>query len=118
MYYSYDEIKDVVESFGCELLSKTYGGEYSTNIEVKYTCGHIGTPLIRHFIDSTHLCFDCSIQHHKLRHSYEYIKEYIENLNCKLLSKEYNGGNKSLEILYDCGHNYTTTFDIFKKIKS
>jgi hypothetical protein len=36
--------------------------------------------------------------------SYDYIKECIESRGCQLLSKEYNGANKKLEILFSCGH--------------
>jgi hypothetical protein len=44
---------------------------------------------------------------------FEYIKNYIENKNCKLLSSEYVDRTK-LKILFSCGHIGERTFQKFK----
>lgn len=36
--------------------------------------------------------------------SYEYVKKYIENRNCILISKEYKGNKDKLKIKCENGH--------------
>jgi len=45
--------------------------------------------------------------------SYEYVKNYIESQNYKLISKEYKSNKIKLDIKCDKGHLYSTRFDLF-----
>jgi hypothetical protein len=58
-------------------------------------------------------CFEKRKPYIKLL-SYEYVKKFIEDNNCKLLSKEYFGIHDKLEIKFSCGHIGNLTFGHFK----
>ena len=48
--------------------------------------------------------------------SFNYVKEYIESKNCKLLSIEYKNSKTPLIIQFECGHiGKKTTFESFKR---
>ena len=48
--------------------------------------------------------------------TYEYVKEYVENTGCKLLSEEYINNSTKLTIEFVCGHIYSNkTFQDFIK---
>jgi len=46
--------------------------------------------------------------------SYEFVKTTIEDAGCKLISLDYKGIFKPLEIECNCGNKFTTNFKIFK----
>lgn len=47
-------------------------------------------------------------------YNFEYVKNFIEENNCKLLSKEYNNERENLEIECHCGRIFKTSFERFK----
>lgn len=49
-----------------------------------------------------------------VKHSYEYVKNYIENFGYILLSEEYIDANKKIKIMCNKGHIYEATFSQFK----
>ena len=46
---------------------------------------------------------------------YEYVKEYIEDKQCVLISKEYINAKEKLKIEFDCGHVSLISFECFKR---
>lgn len=51
------------------------------------------------------------------KHSFEYVKKYIESYDCELLSKEYINAQIKLRIKFSCGHiDENKTFADFKVI--
>lgn len=48
-------------------------------------------------------------------HSYEYVKEFIENNSCVLLSETYTNVSDKLKILFPCGHTKMISFDCFQR---
>lgn len=49
------------------------------------------------------------------KHTYEYVKDYIENFNCKLLSEEYKNSTTLLKILCECGETFERKFKTIQK---
>lgn len=49
-----------------------------------------------------------------IKHSYEYVKNYIENFGYILLNEEYIDTNKKIKIMCNKGHIYEATFSQFK----
>ena len=52
------------------------------------------------------------------RHTYEYVKKYIEDKNYKLLSKKYKNGFQLLDIECSNGHIFKEKFHEFKRVKN
>lgn len=49
--------------------------------------------------------------------TYEYVKQYIESFNYKLLSKEYINAHTKMTLICDKGHEYQVNFNNFKSGK-
>lgn len=49
------------------------------------------------------------------KHAYEFVKEYIENFNCKLLSTEYVNTTTPLIIQCECGEIFKRKFGLIRK---
>jgi len=47
------------------------------------------------------------------KRSYDYVKSFIESKGCQLVSTEYNGNLKPLQIIMQCGHEMKITFNKF-----
>lgn len=61
-------------------------------------------------------CKECKkiIIGNKLKHSYDYVKNYIEDYGYKLLSEQYNNKKEYLYIICPEGHIFPMSFDSFK----
>jgi hypothetical protein len=46
--------------------------------------------------------------------TYEYVKKFIEDKGCQLISEEYIGITEDLEIVFSCGHTDFRCFNDFK----
>jgi hypothetical protein len=113
----YDDVKKCVESFGCELLSKTYGG-CKTKLLIKGVCGHEYFVCFDNFRNQEqYTCKNCSLKklgkEHRL--AYDYVYNYIKDHDGILLSKEYAGNSEKLDIKFSCGHTDKRTFAKFKE---
>ena len=115
----YEEVKKLLEERGfalCVEKNEYKGLKYKYLVECKN--GHKRQQVIQDII-SGHDCKVCaSIENGKKQsHSFEYIKEYIENFNYKLLSKECDYKNSSSHITVQCDKNhseYCVSFDNFR----
>ena len=59
-------------------------------------------------------CEKCNSSHPNKRHSYEYVKEYIESQGEKLISKKYINNRTKIEIECKEGHVYDVKFNNYK----
>lgn len=112
---SLEDVKKIFKQEGYELLS-----EYKTNntpLVLKCPNGHITDTMTLSRFKQGSRCRECGIinTHNKQRHTYKYVKEYIESFNYKLLSKEYINARKSIIVQCPYGHEpYSVRFDNFK----
>jgi predicted Zn-ribbon and HTH transcriptional regulator len=112
--WTYEKVKEYIEEFGHKLLSDEYKNNY-TKLLVQCPLGHKYEVTFNSFKDSNSRCPYCS---GKVKHSYEYVKDYIESFGYKLLSDEYK--NSRTKLLVECpeGHKYEVTFYNFKNSNS
>lgn len=111
--FTYQDVKEYVESFGYKLLSKEYNPK--EKILVQCDKGHIYEVKFYSFKNGSR-CPKCKSEKQRKMYSfdYDYVKEYIESFNYKLLSDEYINNRTKLLIQCKEGHIYETTFDTFK----
>ena len=106
---TYQEVKEYIESFGYELLSKQYKNN-KTKLEIKCPKGHIIEKRFNDFKNGSR-CPKCKGNE---KFSYEYVKEYIEKEGYILLSNEYVNANSKIKVKCPQGHIYEVTFGRFK----
>lgn len=110
-----EEVKKYVEENNCILISEEYKG-LKENMEFKCACGNNFTTTFDSFKNQNkHQCNECSKKqiHDKRAYSYEYIKNYIENLNSELLSETYNDNHEKIKVRCNkCGKEFETTFNV------
>ena len=108
--YSYEYVKNYIENLGYKLISKEYKN-MRDKITVQCDKGHVYETSFRS-IKRGCKCQKCSdIKNaEKRKHSYEYVKDYIENLNYKLISKEYDNCHEKLKIQCNEGHIFFMSF--------
>jgi len=114
---TYKEVNDFVEkNSSCELLST----EYKTIKELLIFKCECGSNFEKTFDDfkasKIRKCIKCSNKERGLngRHSYEYVKEFIEDNNCTLLSKTYDGVDELLDVECNCTNTFRTSFHCFQ----
>lgn len=104
--YTYEEVKEYIESFGCKLLSKKYI-KRDVKLKIKCKCGNIFYVSFAKFKHrNKNRCNDCTSKKmsEKFSFSYEYVKNYIEsNSKCIVLSKEYKNNNTVMSLECECG---------------
>lgn len=111
-------IKDKINSFGYELLTKedSYESAKKTKLKIKCSNGHI-YETSWDCINQDCRCIKCHLD--KQRLSFEYVKEFIEKEGYKLLSNEYH--TNQTKLLVKCknpNHKpYETTFAQFQQGK-
>lgn len=108
---TYQEVKDYIESFDYKLLSKEYI-DNKTKLQLQCPKGHIIEIRYNDFKKGVR-CKMCSSNYHP-KFTYEYVKEYIENENYELLSKEYINANSNITVVCPHGHRFETRFGRFK----
>jgi hypothetical protein len=115
--YNYSYIKNFFKKEGCQLLSRVYT---NSNIPLKYrcSCGNVSHVSFNHFMRGNR-CVKCATKKtaSKLRHSYEYVKDYFNKQGCTLLSKVYKNSNKKLRYKCKCGNISYIAFSSFLKGK-
>lgn len=115
---TYEYVKEYIESFGYELLSKEYI-DNRTPLEIKCNEGHIINISFSNFKKGRR-CKHCQKQKVAkiYRKPYEEVREYIESYGYELLSKEYVNAHEYIIVKPLCGHeSYKVTFSAFKHQK-
>lgn len=113
--FEYSYVKDYFESQGYKLLSKEYKNAME-KLEVCCPEGHISNMTFMNF-KVGHRCKRCGAIkfNERNKHSYEYVKDYIESFGYELISEEYENINAKLFIKCPNGHIFDTTFKKFKQ---
>jgi len=119
----YEDVKYFVEiesNSNCKLLSMEYINN-STNMLFRCSCGEEFITTYSSFKDKNQRhCKSCStdILINKLNLGYDFVKQYIEIYNCRLLSKTYKNNHEHLQIeCLTCNHIFPNTFDCFRSSK-
>lgn len=127
---SYENVKEFIESKGCELLDNKYKNS-SSKLSIKCKCGNEFQVDFNTFKKGQQQCKECGM---KLRgekrrkqsggkHEYYSIEKVSKIINSysdiKLISKEYNGCFEKLELKCSCGNHFNQPFNrIIQKIKN
>jgi hypothetical protein len=105
--FSYEYVKQFIESENCELLSKEYIN-CDSPIEVKFSCGHIGSTRFYNF----RIGVRCDICAHKnnadhLRKDPNDVLQFLSENNFKFISFPNGYKNNKSKIRYECalGHS-------------
>lgn len=115
--YTPENVQKIIESYGCELISKYSNTQ--TKIKIKCKCGNVYTTSFYSFINSKHKgCKNCSALEgsKKKRLKIEDVKKIIESDNeYRLLSNDYINNRNKLEILHiKCNKKFKMAFDCFQ----
>ena len=106
--WTYEEVKEYIESFGYELLSTEYKNN-KTKLLVQCDKGHEYEVTFGNFKNSNSRCPYCE------KHTYEEVKEYIEGFGYKLLSTEYINNKNKLLLQCPNGHKWKTKYNDFQQ---
>ena len=110
--YSYQYVKDYIESVGCELLSTEYLNN-KTNLKIKCSCGEVFESRFDVFKNRERSkCPKCNGIN---EWDYVSVKKFIEDNGCELLSKQYVNNTKIMTIRCNCGKIFYTSFNRFKE---
>ncbi len=113
----YKEVKKYFKEHDCELLETEYINNY-TLMRYKCDCGNPDCKITFHDFKSGRRCMKCSIKRRadKKRLSFEEVKQYFEDHDCKLLETEYINIDTPMRYICDCGNKKCKiTFYNFKK---
>lgn len=111
--FSYDFVKSFIETKDGILLSKEYKNQrQKLNIQCN-KCQYVWSASFGNIKDCDSWCPKCGIESRKLKrkHSYEYIKSFIESKGGILLSKEYKNNKQKLKIQCSKGHIFNIRFE-------
>lgn len=114
---NYSEVKERIEKYGCELLSKTYTNYKDKNLTIKCHCGEIFTTSLACYENSKHQCNNCSQRESnesKNKYTVDYIKNLCANNGSKLLEYDsesiYIGTKDKITLSCSkCGKHFTTS---------
>lgn len=109
--YTYEYVKNEFEINECKLLET----EYKNNkTQMKYICKNNHKSSIR-FTDL--ICgFGCKeCRNQKMRLSYDYVYNFFEKNNCRLLTTEYKNAATKLNYICKDGHYTSIRFNEFNK---
>ena len=114
---TYNQVKQVFEDGGCELLSNEYKNA-ATKLKYRCECGSVSTVFLHNF-KRGHRCKKCGIVKikEKLKFSYEYVKQYFKDNNCILLSNFYKNNLTKLNYICQCKNISKISFIDFKSGK-
>lgn len=112
---SYEYVKKYIEDRNCILISKEYKGN-KDKLKIKCENGHVFEMSFNTF-KSGHRCKECSIKNRieKRKHTYEYVKNFIEKQGYILLSKKYKNNLEDLKMICDKGHIVNMNFGNFQR---
>lgn len=108
--YSYEDVKQYIESFGYKLISTEYKSN-KNNLEIICPQGHKWVTTFNRFKNGTRCCY-CE---NNVPLDIEYIRKQLSNEGYELLSTEYKNNHTPLTIKCPQGHiTNGTTWNNFK----
>lgn len=109
-----EEVKHYIESFEYKILSSEYINN-STKLDMQCPKGHSFKMRFNDFKNGQRCreCYNKFVGDSK-RHSYDYVKNYIEMRGYELISKEYKNSKTKLVLKCPNGHIFEMTFEKFK----
>lgn len=114
---SYEEVKLIIESKGCRLLSNEYIS-YDDKLCIQCQCGNTFNTTLSKFIRRNktccNLCMSNKIGRKVEKLTYDEVKHYIESKGCFLISKEFINSSTKLQIRCKCGKVFEKTLNKFK----
>jgi len=117
----YESVKNYIEGFGCQLISKEYTNN-STQLEMLCKCGkafYRSLDLVKR--NDSCLCKKCSkfISANKRRNGYKYIYDFVKQTGCELLTeyKETITIDDIVKIKCHCGSVFDVRFTDFRRKK-
>jgi len=110
MKLTYEYVKGFIKKEGYTLLSDTYINNQS-KLLIKCSEGHEYNTPFNYFQGGCR----CPICAGNKKHSYEYVKQFVESIGYTLLSDTYKNSRMKLLIICDKGHKYSVTFGCFKQ---
>lgn len=105
---TYDQVKQDIEKTGYKLLSTEYVNNV-TKLKMMCTEGHIFEMTYGNFYTG-YRCAICNGQ----KHTYSYVKDFIEDKDYKLLSTEYVNNVTKLKIQCPEGHIFEMRYNDFQ----
>lgn len=114
--HSYDYVKNIYETNGCELLT-TYYTHTKQKLEYKCKCKNIYTKSFRSFVE-TPCCIKCRnpliIKNRNVQKlTYDYVKTEFELKNCKLLDDIYINNRTKMRYVCHCGNISEKSYNAF-----
>lgn len=118
MAYNINKIKEFCKSLNLECVSDIY---IDSKHNLKFICTNCSDIFERTFDNlktrKSTICRNCAMKNankpNKLE--FEYVKSFIENNDCILISEEYFNTDTKLKIKCNCGNIFETTFYKFDK---
>lgn len=108
--YSYDYVKEYIESFGYELLSDEYINSQS-KLLVRCPKGHEYEVTFHHFKQDER-CPCCA---NNKKYSIDYIREYLLDFGYELLSDEYMNAHSKMIVRCGNNHIWNVSFNKFQQ---
>jgi Zn ribbon nucleic-acid-binding protein len=108
--HTYEYVKNFIENEMYKLLSTEYKNA-QTKLEIQCPEGHTFSMILNNFQQGQR-CPDCKFN--KQRHTYSYVKEYIEETGYRLLSTEYKNIKTKLKMMCPEGHIFKMSFNVFQ----
>ena len=113
---SYKEVlKYVKDNSDSILLSESYVNT-KEKLLFKCKCGDTFEKSFEKFKSKSKTCKNCSYKaiSESQTFNYEFVKEYIESKNCKLLDDKYTDSDTNLNVKCNCGLKFIVKFNYFK----
>lgn len=110
-----DAVRNMISIAGCSLITNNYIN-MKQKLMIECSCGEVYETNLDSFKNKNKTtCNNCSKKRmSKIKTSnLNYVKKYIEDRNCELLS-EYNNAKEKLKIRCSCGNVFLKTFNKFK----
>jgi len=113
--FSYKYVKDFFKKSDCILLSNIYKNE-KVLLDYICSCGNVSKICFSSFKNGNR-CNKCGAEKQatRRRYSYQYVKEYFEDHDCILLSKQYKNNREILRYICSCENVSKINFGNFKK---
>lgn len=113
--FDFNYVKDYIDSQGYKLLDNEYVNAHAY-LTVECDNGHRYKTKLNTFKNGRRCpkCFFSELSKKK-KHSYSYVKSFVENKGYELVSEDYVGSSEKLKTRCPVGHIYMVRFNSFKK---